>query len=187
MSTEVANSSYLYTSGKIPRGTVLKNNYLHDLESVWWVWLWFMLAHTYEVTTMGTDVEGSGSEYDPTSQHSAFNATFRCNDTLRSNLFRSDEISVYLEDLPPQMSPAAKAIVEFQEDLLRRYFKAEASLADGEPLRERAFEGAHVEAKRWIQKAAADADLGPIIPLSISLKRAQEPEADQTARKRHKA
>ena len=185
MSSEVDARSYLHTLKLMEGDVVFRNNCLHDLESVWWTWLWFMLAHTCDDALAKEDFQGNQSPYDPTSQHSAFIATFNGDGLHRLQLFRSKEIRQHLATLPLQMSSSWKAAIQWQLLLLNRYIDAESGLALGEALQERVFEDAHDEARRWIQQAAQDTNLGTIIRLTSS-KRAQE-EAAQPANKRQKA
>lgn len=131
MSSEVDARSYLHTLKIMESDVVFRNNCLHDLESIWWTWLWFMLAHACDDAVAREDFKGNRSHYGHMSQHSAFKTTFNRGGLHRLQLFRSKEICQHLATLPLQMSSSRQVAVQWQLALLNRYIDAESGLPRG--------------------------------------------------------
>lgn len=144
MACEVAETKYFYGPKDTTTSTVLpfKHNYIHDLESIWWLGMFTILRHT---------VDGEPPYPYPISQHFSEFMTLFPTTPVDPRIRRSAffDMSTVWSSTPPAFSQFTKALMNIHQLLLKSYSAAERYLKDEAPrIDTAAFKDLHIEVRK---------------------------------------
>lgn len=110
----------------------LRYNPLHDLESLWWIAVYFVLQREIQSPTPDPLADEDGASWDREQQRKWADGVFYSND-FRCPIMLTPESGYFHTNVRPVVHPAVRPIVDILEDLrqdlLRRYTEVEKDLA----------------------------------------------------------
>lgn len=163
MACEVAEARYLCPTwpglafhAHTERVVPFMHNYIHDLESLWWLGVYTILRHTIDGVSRRTypyDINDHFAQFD------ALFTTLAAGEQRRSGAFNSSMSQVW-SSVPPAFAQFISALDEVHAYLRQAYAIAELRLFDKDPeIDTNAFEHLHVAVGKLLAKA--DSPLWP--------------------------
>jgi hypothetical protein len=187
MSVEIESLEYRYRPAlppKVsddPRAMVkpslsppFRYNPLHDVESIWWVGVWFLFCHRDKITTSNADLVDAQTQLDHVQKlfPRVLNSSGRLSKFQSQGAFFSG-ISV----LPDSFCKPAELLEWGRQKLLERFYEAEA----GPDINQTAFGGIDELFIRLFTMATGDSDGAELFSLNDILRSSTEREVEAEA------